>query len=357
MSRLFELRAVLPRSNRIVLEIVGLAFILVVWLFLSAGETPIVPRGALPKPLEVWNSFGELFRENELIKNICRSVGLNITAYLTAIVFSLPIGFLIGLLPFFRGLFQRPVDAFRYVPLTAVIGLFMAWFGLGYEMKIQFLSFGILIYLLPIVVQRIDEIDDVYTKTVYTLGATKWQTVKTVFMPAVFSRISDDVRVLTAISWTYIIIAESLGNEGGIGALIWRVGQRQGRVDKLFALIIIIVLIGFIQDKMFVYLDKWLFPHKYQQQIEEQKAKHQNVSTVSALWDFVMQVVIWIVMAIYLLLFFNEFVPILSEQRLLRDLFGPTAPVVHLIGLGMVAYQIYAIFKKSAKAKTQVAER
>jgi NitT/TauT family transport system permease protein len=79
----------------------------------------------------------------------------------------------------------------------------------------------------------------------------------------VFSRLIDDIRVLTAISWTYITIAEMLNSkDGGIGALIW-MAKRQSRIDKAFSILLIIVLIGLLQDKLFQMLDKALFPHKY----------------------------------------------------------------------------------------------
>ena len=87
--------------------------------------------------------------------------------------------------------------------------------------------------------------------------------IKTVYFPSVTSKIIDDIRVLTAISWTYIIIAEMLNQTGGIGALIHLSG-RQSRLDKVFALLIIIVVIGIIQDKIFMWLDKKLFKFKYQ---------------------------------------------------------------------------------------------
>ena len=120
----------------------------------------------------------------------------------------------------------------RYLPLTAVTGLFILWFGIEDEMKVAFLAFGIIVYLLPVVVQRIDEVKDVYLKTVYTLGATDWQTVKSVYIPSVMSKLMDDIRVLTAISWTYIIIAELLNRQGGgIGAMIY-IKARQGKQKK-----------------------------------------------------------------------------------------------------------------------------
>jgi ABC-type nitrate/sulfonate/bicarbonate transport system permease component len=188
--------------------------------------------------------------------------------YFWAIFLSIPIGFAIGLFPVFRGLFSNQVNALRYLPLTALTGLFIIWFGIEDQMKIAFLAFGIIVYLLPVVVQRVDEVNDVYLKTVFTLGATDWQTIRSVYIPSVMSKLIDDIRVLTAISWTYIIIAELLNRQGGgIGSLIY-LKARQGQIEKVFGILIVIVLIGFIQDRIFVYLDKRLFPHKYLKQAQ-----------------------------------------------------------------------------------------
>lgn len=216
----------------------------------------------LPRPDQVVGAYPTLFNQDKLFANTLKSIWLNIQGYYWAVLLSIPLGFLIGLLPIFRGLFSKQVDALRYLPLTALTGLFIIWFGIEDTMKIAFLAFGIIVYLLPVVVQRVDEVKEVYLKTTFTLGATDWQTVKTVYIPSVMSKLMDDIRVLTAISWTYIIIAELLNRQGGIGSLIY-IKARQGQIEKVFAILIIIVLIGFIQDRLFVFMDRRLFPHKY----------------------------------------------------------------------------------------------
>jgi hypothetical protein len=196
------------------------------------------------------------------------------------------------------------------------------------------------------VVQRIDEVDSVYTKTVYTLGATDWQTFKTVYFPAVVSRLSDDIRVLTAISWTYIIVAESLGGQGGLGSLIWRIGQRQGRVDKTFALLIIIILIGVLQDRLFVYLDKKFFPYKHQivNKYGTEKAK--------TIWDDIFAYagkVVWIVVALlYVLLFINQFTQtrLMGGEPILSYYFGETVIVIHFLALCTATYFILNFIEK-----------
>ena len=344
MTDLFALRGDLPRNTRTILEISGVLLLIAIWYILTAGENPLVKDSILPRPFSVLTAFKELLFENDLVVQTCRSLGLNLAGYVEAIVISLVGGFVVGLVPLCRGLFQRLIDAFRYVPLTAVTGIFILWFGLGTPMKVHFLAFGILIYLLPVVVQRIDEVKGVYLKTVYTIGATDWQTIRTVYIPSVISRLSDDIRVLTAISWTYIIIAESLGNEGGIGGTIWRAGVRRGRMDKVFALLIVIILIGVIQDKIFIYLDKKFFPHKYQTKNKYQKID--EVSTWDAIWDFAIKALVWVGLGLYLVLLINEFAGFISDEGILTHLFADTTWVIHLIFLGILAYQINGVVRK-----------
>lgn len=252
----------------------------------ATDSTKIYP--ILPPPMRVLKSFpsllmGEKYKtdgttrwkrikgsvsafisapKGSLIIDAKRSIWLNLRGYFWAIFISIPLGFIVGLFPLFRGLFSKQVDAMRYLPLTAVTGLFITWFGIDDVMKVSFLAFGIIVYLLPVVVQRIDEVKDVYLKTVFTLGANNWQTIKTVYFPSVLSKLMDDIRVLTAISWTYIIIAELINRQGGLGARIYLMA-RQGHLEKVFAILIVIIIIGFLQDRLFIYLDKRLFPFKY----------------------------------------------------------------------------------------------
>ncbi|MEX6626884.1 ABC transporter permease [Tenacibaculum salmonis] len=216
----------------------------------------------LPSPIKVIKAFPELNKDDDVIGNTFLSIKLNVLGYLLAIIIAIPVGFLLGLVPLFRGLFSKIIDSYRFIPLTAVTGIFIMWLGLGSQMKVSFLAFGIVVYLIPVVVQRIDEVQKVYLNTVFTLGANAWQTIKSVYMPYVFSKLIDDIRVLTAISWTYITIVEMLNKGGGIGELIWT-AKRQSRIDKAFAILIIIVIIGVIQDRLFVIIDKLLFPYKH----------------------------------------------------------------------------------------------
>ena len=301
---LFKLRGNLSTSQRAVLAVLGALITLALWWALAellSTQRPIVDGGlrelpsaldttitrvqrdsilrqdslltvratafekvypVLPPPTKIPGAFQQLVEHDELVSNTSRSVWLNIQGYLWALLIALPIGFLLGLIPLLRGLFSRQIDALRYLPLSALTSLFIVWFGLEDRMKIAFLAFGILVYLLPVIVQRIREVEEVYVQTAFTLSATNWQTFRSVYIPAVFSRLMDDIRVLTAISWTYIIIAELLNRQGGIGGLIF-IKSKMGQIDRVFAMLLLIIVIGFLQDRLLSYIDTRLNPHKY----------------------------------------------------------------------------------------------
>ncbi len=332
-------------AQRLLFGILGAAFTLAIWILATSGENPLFPA-ALPSPFKVIASFPELITQNELFKNLGFSIGLNLSGYLEAIIITIPVGFIIGLFKFTRWGFQQQVDSFRYVPLTALTIVFIVLFGAtGAPMKIHFLAFGILIYLLPVMVQRIDEVNDVYLKTVHTLGATDWQTVKTVYFPSVLSRLSDDIRVLTAISWTYIIVAETMASQGGIGALIWSAGFRQGRFDKVFALLLIIMLVGVIQDKIFQWLDRLFFPYKYQAREAIKSSSIQQKTFFEAVADYAIFALGWILVGLYFLLMINEYVPFLGPIKPLSYLFGETLWVINLMFIAFLLIQGWTWYK------------
>lgn len=260
MKQLFKMGSKLTGRLDIIVSLIGFILLGIVWYLITKFQliNPLI----LPSPGRVLRSYGELYQSADLTGNILFSVKLNVIGYIEAIAIALPVGFIIGLIPVCRSLFSKYVDAIRFIPLTAVTGIFIAWFGIEFGMKVHFLAFGILIYLLPVVVQRIDDVETRYTQTIWTLGANNYQTIQHVYLPSVLSKISDDIRVLVAISWTYIIVAELVNKEGGVGAMIFT-SLKQGRIEQVYAILSIIIIIGFIQDKFFKMLDKTFFSYKY----------------------------------------------------------------------------------------------
>lgn len=212
-----------------------------------------------------WNGFGgflsSLFDGEHLLAHIGFSVGVNIAGYLEAAIIAIPLGFLIALVPAFRYSLEQPLNAIRYIPMPAIAGIFIVAFGSGIDMKFHFLAMGIMVYLLPIVVQRVLETQETHKQTMRTLNATATQKLRYLYIPSVMMRVSVDIIVLVAISWTYITIIEVINRQGGLGAVA-SIAARN-RSDIVYAIIVLIMFLGTFQDALLRKADRKVFPSKY----------------------------------------------------------------------------------------------
>jgi NitT/TauT family transport system permease protein len=235
------------RENVSLLQLSGWIILFIVWY--AVTNYGLINNHVLPTPQKTWRSFKEMLEQDNLKDNILFSLRINLIGYLKCIVAALVIGFAIGLNPKIRKMFSQQINALRFVPITAMMGIFIAISGLTIDTKINFLAFGIWVYLVPVVVQRIDEVSVTHLQMMKTLGATAWQTLVHVQWRSVIARLSDDIRILVGISWTYIIVAELAGIQGGLGSLIF-LAERQSNVGKVYDVIFIIILIGIVQDQV-----------------------------------------------------------------------------------------------------------
>lgn len=262
----FQPNGEISKREARVIGIIGAVLLIIVWYLVTVSGEVISP-GILPNPVKVVKSIPILFEKHHLLQNIWYTVSLNLSGYLIAVVLALPLGFLIGMIPMFNSLFRKYFEALRYLPLPTVSGIFISIFGLAFGMKAFFLAFGIFIFALPSVIGKVLDLqnpanvkDNVYLQTAKTMGMSNWQTFKYVYFPYVMEKVYDDIRSLVAISYTYVVIAESLNKVGGIGAMI-STFTRQSRTPEVYALLFIIVMIGLLQDKVFQWMKPVLFPH------------------------------------------------------------------------------------------------
>ena len=183
-NQLFELRGKLSSQNSLILTLVGVVLVVALWwglaewlakplvtqddsirvedlspanrrfyesdslLFANLDELEVMPAEnlaaygltrrmvypLLPTPVKVLQAFPDLLKDDDLVGNTLFSIKLNFLGYLLAIGVAIPLGFLLGLVPLFRGMFSKMFESYRFIPLTAVTGIFIMWLGLGAQM-------------------------------------------------------------------------------------------------------------------------------------------------------------------------------------------------------------------------------
>lgn len=252
-----------------VITVVGVTIIIFLWHLIAKHE--IVPTKILPDPFKVIGSLGALITENDLFANLWYTIRLNLSSYLYAVLIAFPLAFILGVFPVFDVLFGKYASALRFIPCPSLIGIFVAIFGLTFTTKAAFLTFAIVIFMIPEIVNTIHNLqnpkndkDNVYLQTAHTLGMTAWQKMRYVYIPYVTSNVYSSLVGLTGISYSYVVISEMIYKDGtvsGIGALI-NTMTRQSHMAEAYALILIVVAVGCLQDYAFRKLGKVLFKFK-----------------------------------------------------------------------------------------------
>jgi len=265
---LTAIRGSVPHGAAFALGLVPIAVLILLWWITTIGapEERVLGPMILPSPVEVTQSLGDLVstadQENRsLFDHIgisLRRVGLG---FILALAIVVPLGILMGAFGSARATFNPVVTASGYIPIATLVPLTMSWFGLDEIQKVVFLAMAFGIYLLPLVITAIDAVPDVYLRTAYTLGASRWQAVRRVLIPIALPDIWHSMRLAFGIGWTYLVLAEVVVKAGGLGDLI-DTARRRAMSGRVYLVIVIITLIAWIADLLWNRAGNLLFPYR-----------------------------------------------------------------------------------------------
>ena len=255
-AELFSIRKEISPRLRLALGVLSWGIVVLIWIGLTHWE--ILPPFSLPKPMGVIRAFGKLWTEYNLLGNVVESWWRIAQAFLWSAVVAIPLGILMAS---FRWLFEliNPVAApMRAMPLTAFLPAFIALFGMDETMKVAFLWFGMFFYLLAVVVEEVNRVDNALLETAYTLGAKRRHALWLMFrasFPAIFS----SFRILYDIGWTYVILAEMVNARKGVGYMV-EAARKVLDFERVYAGIIAIGIAAFLFRFLLTFLERKLFP-------------------------------------------------------------------------------------------------
>ena len=262
---LWGLRSRIPENASRLLGAASIVLLFAAWAICSYVDVtrngkvePLVSHFFLPPPDEVLKSLLYLVFERDLISAIGVSSWRILLAFGLAIGVAVPLGILMGSFEAVNRFFDPILAPMRYLPITAFIPLLILWFGIDEKQKIAFLFLGTFVYLLPVVVDAIRVVPEELVQTAFTLGASKAQVIRTVLIPAALPQIFDSFRVMNAIEWTYIILAEIVNPQNGIGYIL-RLAEQHTKPAWSFAGILVVGIIGIATDLAIRGLNRLLF--------------------------------------------------------------------------------------------------
>lgn len=212
----------------------------------------------LPAPFDVIRAFARLLNSGTLISESLISLHRILIGFTTACVVSIPLGLLAGSFLVGQQLIT-PVNSFlRYIPPTAFVALLIVYFGVGETFKYAVVFVGVVFFLIQMIIDVVEDLELRYVEMGKTSDFSNWYIFTHVVLPYSGPRLLDVLRINLSAAWTFLVVAELVGSEQGLGHFI-SISQRYLRMDELYAGIIMFGLIGLSTDLLLQLASRKLF--------------------------------------------------------------------------------------------------
>ena len=241
----------------LVLGVASFAVIIVGWTLLALL---IANLFFLPTPPAVLQAEVDMILNQGFLGDVAWSTFRIVAGFALAAVIAVPLGLLMGSFEAVRAFFQPVFNFVRYMPASAFIPLLILLQGLGENEKITVIWIGVFFQLVLMVMDIAQRVPSEMLNVAYTLGANRATVFRKVFLPATWPEVVDVLRITMGWAWTYLIVAELVAANAGIGNFIL-IAERYFRADRIIAAIITIGILGLMTDFFFGVFHRWAFPY------------------------------------------------------------------------------------------------
>jgi len=217
-----------------------------------------MPAVFLPGPGQVFSAGLAMLATPEFWTGFMVSNLRVLGGFSLAVALAIPVGVALGSIPRFAVVIGPLTDFGRFLPVAALVPLSIIWAGVGDLQKILVLAIGTFFHVLVMVSDAIRRVPQTHVDSALTLGASPARTIIRVLIPASMPQIFDACRVGVALTWSYLLVAELVASQTGLGAMIIR-SQRFLQTDRILFVIFVLGLLGLAYDRSFTALRPYLF--------------------------------------------------------------------------------------------------
>lgn len=247
----------IPRRAYLSVSTVVVISLFALWCGLSYGR--LVRADFLPTPDAVARAAAAGLKDGSLIVDTTVSVTEIMSGFVIASLASVPLGILMGSFKVVEAALEPVTNFVRYLPVSALIPLLILWVGIDTSEKIAVIFIGTFFQQLIMIADVSRSVPQDLLDVSYTLGASPRSVVWRVLIPATLPGVMDTLRVTLGWAWTYLVVAELVAADKGLGYFILN-SMRGLFTDQIFLGIIVIGLLGLLTDQIFKFLRNRMLP-------------------------------------------------------------------------------------------------
>lgn len=217
----------------------------------------VVPAYRLPSPASVFLAGVDLYNRGLLYQHVAISTQRVLIGFTIGSLIGLLAASAVGLSKVVSALLDPALGALRAVPSLAWVPLLGLYLGINEDSKVTLIAIGAFFPVFTTVSSALRHVDPQLVEAGRAYGFTGPRLLGLVQLPAVIPSVVSALRLALAQSWLFLVAGELLGASLGLGFLLVE-SQQNGRIDRLFLVIILLGVLGKITDALVGVLEKYL---------------------------------------------------------------------------------------------------
>lgn len=215
----------------------------------------------LSPPSTVLTKFFDLSFTAQLLAALGNALQHMFLGFGLALLVAVPLGILMGRLPWLNAMLDPVVSAVFAIPTIAFVPFFIIWFGLFFESRVALVFAMAVIDMLVIVVAGARDLRPELLSAGRSFGATRFQLVTKVMLPAMMPFLLTAGRIGMARSINGMITAELFFAAVNLGAIM-KTASRTFDSAGLLTVIVLICLVGLLSQYLIGLLESRLLHWK-----------------------------------------------------------------------------------------------
>ena len=239
------------------LSALGVAGFFLGWGGLASSG--LVDPVMLPTPVEVFRSAIALGQAGELWGHVTSSLFRIVLGYCIGSALGIGFGVILGRSAILEALVGPVLQMGRAIPPLALVPLIIFWFGVDESAKVSLIAWASFFPVWINTLLGVKGASPLLIRAGQSLGAKRLLLLRKVVIPAAMGPIFAGLRVALSISFTVLVAAELAGALAGLGYLI-QMSALSFRVDNIFVGIVMLALLGYAADTVFMLTLYRVFP-------------------------------------------------------------------------------------------------
>lgn len=201
----------------------------------------------LPTPSKVILTLVELARKGELLDHILATLQRVALGFVFGVAAATVIGAISGYWTAVRRIIDPTLQALRNIPSIAWVPMFILWFGIFETSKVILIAVGVFFPIYLALSGAIMGVDRKLVEVGRIFRFSHREMITRVLLPATLPAYVISLRAGLGLGWMFVVAAEFMGAEQGLGFLLVD-GQQTGRPAVILASITAFAILGKLTD-------------------------------------------------------------------------------------------------------------